>query len=83
MAKVKKYFFLLLFFTHPGYSFYFTVACLAERVSENGEPITSALDHIYRSTDLKDLTQCCKLQDASTDHVPIKISINWVFSKGV
>ena len=55
--------------TELGYTY------LADRVGEDGKPIQSSLDHIYRSVDLELNTQCCKLKDSSTDHVPIKITI--------
>ena len=48
---------------------------LADRTSVDGKPIESALDHIYRSVNLEDNTYCNKLEDASTDHLPVKISI--------
>ena len=46
---------------------------LADRTSVDGKPIESALDHIYRSVNLEDNTYCNKLEDASTDHLPVKI----------
>ena len=48
---------------------------LADRIGESGNPIQSSLDHIYRSVELEEVSQCCKLSDSSTDHVPIKILI--------
>ena len=44
---------------------------LADRLSQDGGAIESALDHTYTSADLKDRSQLMKLETSSTDHVPI------------
>ena len=43
----------------------------ADRLSDNGDPIVSSIDHIYLSANLEDYTQAFKLSNSSTDHVPI------------
>ena len=48
---------------------------LADRMTEAGQPIQSSLDHIYRSDELDQCTISKKLENSSTDHVPIMISI--------
>ena len=44
-------------------------------MTEAGQPIQSSLDHIYRSDELDQCTISKKLENSSTDHVPIMISI--------
>ena len=48
---------------------------LADRLSASGESIQSALDHIYISMDLKEKTREYKLEESSTDHLPIMLEI--------
>ena len=43
----------------------------ADRLSDNGDPIVSSIDHIYLSANLENYTQAFKLSNSSTDHVPI------------
>ena len=49
---------------------------LADRLSEQGELIESALDHIYVSAEIEMKSTCCTLDESSTDHLPIMIKIN-------
>ena len=49
---------------------------LADRLSDSDLPILSTLNHIYRSSKLDDSTEGFKLNDSSTDHVPIIIKIS-------
>ena len=44
---------------------------LADRLTEDGNIIESALDHTYLSSDLKSRTSVSKLDSSSTDHLPI------------
>ena len=44
---------------------------LADRLTEDGKIIESSLDHTYLSTDLKTCTKVFKLDNSSTDHLPI------------
>ena len=43
----------------------------ADRVGEDGMEITSALDHVYHSEDLVSNLRLAKLDNSSTDHLPI------------
>ena len=45
------------------------ITYVADRLSKDGETISSALDHIYSSKNLKIKTS--KLENSSTDHLPI------------
>ena len=44
---------------------------LADRLTEDGNIIESALDHTYLSSYLKSRTSVSKLDSSSTDHLPI------------
>ena len=48
----------------------------ADRLTEDGSEITSALDHVYLSQDLIKNTESFKLQSSATDHLPILAVIN-------
>ena len=48
---------------------------LADRLSDQGLPIQSLLDHIHRSIELVEISVGSKLDDSSTDHVPIILSL--------
>ena len=44
---------------------------LADKLSSVGQTIESALDHIYMSSKLKNITKARKPEESSIDHVPI------------
>ena len=48
---------------------------MADRLSKEGQTISSALDHVYLSTTLAQNTRVQKLSNSSTDHVPVKIEV--------
>jgi hypothetical protein len=48
---------------------------LADRLTEDGKTIESALDHTYITTELKTRSNIFKLDKGSTDHLPIMISV--------
>ena len=48
---------------------------LADRLTEDGKTIESALDHTYITTELKTRSDIFKLDKGSTDHLPIMISV--------
>ena len=52
----------------------------ADRLSAEGNEITSALDHVYISKDLVPNTKCYKLDCSATDHLPIVACTN-LFAK--
>ena len=51
------------------------VTYTADRLDEAGREITSAIDHLYVSNELKDKLKSFKLSNSATDHVPILASI--------
>ena len=55
----------------------------ADRLSELGEVIESALDHVYISDDIKTATLVKKLETSSTDHVPIIAVLNLQKEKAI
>ena len=50
---------------------------LADRLSDEGLIIESAIDHTYISTELKRKTIVSKLETSSTDHLPIVARIEY------
>ena len=48
----------------------------ADRLNEDGSEITSALDHIYFSTNTNQSVEFYKLDNSATDHVPIIAELN-------
>ena len=50
---------------------------LADRLSSEGNPIQSAIDHVYLSSDLTTRSIVSKLKTSSTDHVPILARIEY------
>ena len=48
---------------------------LADRLTEDGKTIESALDHTYITTELKTRSDIFKLDKCGTDHLPIMISV--------
>ena len=48
---------------------------MADRLSNNGDTIQSALDHVYISHTLESKTTTSKLAESSTDHVPIMVKL--------
>ena len=49
----------------------------ADRLTDQGEIIESALDHVYVSDQIKKSTKVKKLKNSSTDHVPITAELSY------
>ena len=49
----------------------------SDRLNDEGLPIESSLDHIYRSTSTEEITEGFKTKYGSTDHVPIIMKIRY------
>ena len=48
---------------------------MADRVREDGTIIESAIDHIYVSGELEERIYTKKLEESSTDHLPIMVGV--------
>ena len=50
----------------------------ADRLSDEGLEITSAIDHLYLSNDLVENTKHFKLDSRATDHLPVGATVNLI-----